>query len=163
MSGLNEDLLVEMIDNFLEPFGCDSDFDSDFFYDAEEERVYFSILIAERSERLFKEYILKTFHVNIENAFMISLLHEVGHHYTLNKFSKREIKKAHLEKQKIEQELEKSDNDLTYSRYFDINIEKIATEWAVKYYTTHQKKCDDFYKAFSQMLHEEYKRLGVMN
>lgn len=162
MLGLNEDLLVEMVDEFLEPFGCDSDFDSDFFYDAEEERVYFSILSAERSERLFKEYILKTFNVNIENIFMISLLHEVGHHFTIYNFSAPELKKAHKEKEKIEKELNKADNDLTFSRYFDINIEKVATEWAINYYLSHQARCEKFFKAFSEKLHEEYKRFGVI-
>ena len=53
MSILNEDLLVEMVDEFLEPFGCDSDFDADFSYDPEDETICFSIAITERSNRLF--------------------------------------------------------------------------------------------------------------
>ena len=164
MTGLNEDLLVEMVDSFLEPFGCDSDFDSDFFFDPEEDRVYFSIIVSERSDRLFKEYIKKEFHFNVTNIFMISLLHEVGHFFTLRNFSKKKIKAAHEEKNIIAEALEMDNsNDEIYSLYFDLDIEKAATEWAVKYYTANQKRCDDFYKAFLITLQEEYKRLGVTN
>lgn len=163
MTGLNEDLLVEMVDSFLEPFGCDSDFDSDFFFDPEEDRVYFSIVLAERADRLYKQYIKQTFHIDINNIFMISLLHEVGHFYTLFTFSDDRIKADHAMKNLIEEALSMDDSDETYSLYFNLPIEKAATEWAVKYYTANQKRCDDFYKAFLITLQEEYRRLGVTN
>ena len=60
MSVLNEDLLVSLVDEFLEPLGCDSDFSSDFSYDPEDDTIYFSIAITERADRLFKSYIKKT-------------------------------------------------------------------------------------------------------
>lgn len=164
MTGLNEDLLVEMVDDFLSPFGCDSDFDSDFFYDSEEQRVYFSIIVSERSDRLFKEYIEKEFHFNVTNIFMISLLHEVGHFFTLKNFSKKKIRAAHEEKDIIAEALEMDNsNDEIYSLYFNLDIEKAATAWAVKYYKEHTKRCEDFYKSFIEVLQAEYKRLGVTN
>lgn len=163
MTGLNEDLLVEMVDDFLSPFGCDSDFDSDFSYDPEDNRVYFSIIVAERSDRLFKQYVSTHFNFETPSIFMLSLLHEVGHAYTLHTFSKLRLKTAHEAKKIIEEALEMDDSDEIYSLYFDLSIEKVATAWAVDYYKANRKRCDDFYKAFLETLQEEYKRLGVTN
>lgn len=161
MSFLNEDLLVSLVDEFLEPFGCDSDFSSDFSYDPEDERVYFSIAVSERGDRLFKSYIEKTFHFNVPHIFMISLLHEVGHFFTLHTFSKMRLEAAHSAKNLIEEALEMDDDDDIYSLYFDLSIEKVATAWAVDYYRENMKRCEDFYSKFVETLKAEYERIGV--
>lgn len=161
MSALNEDLLVEMVDEFLEPFGVDSDFSSDFSYDPEDDRVYFSIIVAERSDRLFKQYVSTHFHFETPSIFMLSLLHEVGHAYTLHTFSKMKLETAHEAKKIIEEALEIDNSDEIYSLYFDLSIEKVATAWAVDYYRANRKRCDDFYSKFLQTLKAEYERIGL--
>ena len=161
MSALNEDLLVEMVDEFLEPFGCDSDFSSDFSYDPEDDRVYFSIMVTERSDRLFKQYVSTHFHFETPSIFMLSLLHEVGHAYTLHTFSKMRLETAHEAKKLIEEALEIDNSDEIYSLYFDLSIEKVATAWAVDYYRANRKRCDDFYSRFLQTLKAEYERIGL--
>lgn len=161
MKFLDEDLLVSLVDDFLEPFGCDSDFSNDFSYDPEDERVYFSIAITERADRLFKSYIEKTFHFNVPHIFMISLLHEVGHFYTLHTFSKMRLEAAHSAKKLIEEALEMDDDDEIYSLYFDLSIEKVATAWAVDYYRKNMKRCEDFYSKFEKTLKAEYERIGL--
>ena len=162
MKSINEDLLISIVDDFLKPFGCSSDFDSDFFYDPEDEKIYFSIIVSERADRLFKKYIEKTFHFKISNIFIISLLHEVGHFYTLHTFSKAKLQTAHEAKEIIEEALKIEDDDDIYSLYFDLNIEKVATAWAIDYYKTHKKRCENFYLKFQNALKNEYKRLGVI-
>ena len=161
MSVLNEDLLVEMVDEFLKPFGVDSDFSSDFSYDPEDDRVYFSIIVAERSDRLFKQYVLTHFNFETPSIFMLSLLHEVGHAYTLHTFSEMRLKAAHEAKRLIEEMLETDDSDEIYSLYFDLSIEKVATAWAIDYYKANRKRCDDFYSRFLQTLKAEYERIGL--
>ena len=161
MSALNEDLLVEMVDEFLEPFGVDSDFSSDFSYDPEDDRVYFSIMVTERSDRLFKQYVSTHFHFETPSIFMLSLLHEVGHAYTLHTFSKMRLETAHEAKEIIEEALEIDNSDEIYSLYFDLSIEKVATAWAVDYYKANRKRCDDFYSRFLQTLKAEYERIGL--
>ena len=161
MSVLNEDLLVSLVDEFLKPFGCDSDFSSDFSYDPEDERVYFSIAVTERADRLFKSYVKKTFHFDIPHIFMISLLHEVGHFYTLHTFSKMRLEAAHSAKDLIEEALKMDDDDEIYSLYFDLSIEKVATAWAVDYYRKNMKRCEDFYSKFEKTLKAEYERIGL--
>ena len=166
MMTLDTDILVSLVDTFLEPLGVSSDFDSDFYYDPEDELVYFSVLFTDRSDRLWKEYIKKTFSFEVDNIFMLSLLHEVGHHYTLNTFSRMRIKTAHQAKELINEELGKLDPsdpayDVVYSNYFDLSIEKVATAWAIDYYKANKKRCDDFYSIFEKELHKQYKALGV--
>jgi hypothetical protein len=161
MSLLNEDLLVSLVDDFLTPFGCDSDLDNDFSYDSKDDRVYFSIIVSERSDRLFKQYILNEFHFDVPNIFMISLLHEVGHAQTLWNFSQKQIQSAHRVKKALEKKLEKNNSDEIYSQYFDLSIEKAATAWAVDYYKNNKTRCDEFYSLFEKTLHEEFKRIGL--
>lgn len=162
MKTLNEDLLISIVDDFLKPFGCDSDFDTDFSYDPEDEKIYFSIAISERASRLYKEYVKKTFHFNISNIFIMCLLHEVGHFFTLHTFSKMRLQAAHEAKEIIEEALEMDDDDDIYSLYFDLSIEKVATAWAISYYKANKKYCEDFYLKFENALMDEYKRLGVI-
>lgn len=161
MDFLNEDLLVSLVDDFLKPFGCDSDFSGDFSYDPEDERVYFSIAVSERADRLFKEYVKKTFHFEIPNIFMLSLLHEVGHFFTFHTFSKMRLETAHEAKKLIEEALEIDNCDEIYSLYFDLSIEKVATAWAVDYYKNNRKRCEDFYSNFVKTLNAEYERIGL--
>lgn len=161
MTKFNEEALIELVDNFLTPFGCDSDLDSDFSYDSEDDRVYFSIIVSERSDRLFKQYISNEFHFDVSNIFIISLLHEVGHAQTLWQFSQKQIQSAHRAKKSIEKKLEKNNSDEIYSQYFDLSIEKAATAWAVNYYKNNKARCDEFYSLFEKTLHEEFKRIGL--
>lgn len=161
MNTINEDLLIEMVDEFLEPFGVDSDFSNDFSYDPEDRRVYFSILVSERADRLFKKYVSTHFGFGTPSIFMLSLLHEVGHSYTLDLFSKTRIAKAHLAKEKIKEELKKNNSDEIYSQYFDLDIEKVATVWAVNYYRDNRTRCDAFYSRFEKALKAEYERIGL--
>ena len=92
---------------------------------------------------------------------MISLLHEVGHFYTLHTFSKMRLETAHEAKKLIEEALKIDDCDEIYSLYFDLSIEKVATAWAVDYYRENMKRCEDFYSKFVETLKAEYERIGV--
>jgi len=161
MSILNEDLLVSLVDEFLEPFGIDSDFSSDFSYDPEDKRVYFSIMIPERADRLFKQYVSSHFHFETPSIFMLSLLHEVGHAYTLPTLSQMRIKIDHQAKETIGEMLDADNDDEIYSLYFDLGIEKVATAWAVDYYRANRKRCDNFYLKFATALRKEYERIGL--
>lgn len=161
MNIINTDLLIEKVDSFLSPFGIDSDFDSDFYYDPEEERVYFSILVTEKADALFKKFILENFNLITPNIFTLSLLHEVGHFYTLNFFTEKQIRNTHKEKVLIEKKLNtlpinSDEYNEVFCEYFNLNIEKVATEWAVTYYKNNKKRCDDFYEDFLNILQNEY-------
>ena len=164
---MNEKILISLVNDFLRPFRIKSDFDSDFFYDPDEEKIYFSIIYSERSDELFKKYVEKKFDFKIPSLFMISLLHEVGHFYTLNTFSKMEIVKDHLAKNIIEKKLKRINPNTEkynkiYSKYFDLKTERVATAWAVWYYKNNKTRCDNFYSVFSNALSKQYSKLGLI-
>lgn len=166
MISIDFDKLVEIVDEFVAPFGLDSDYDSDFYYDIEEARVYFSILVSERSDRLFKKYVKNTFNFDTPNIFIISLLHEIGHAETLNTITAKQFKADHKAKKALTQTLDAMSNDdpnydEVFSKYFDLTIEKIATQWAVDYYKANRKRCDDFYSIFLNALQKEFKRIDL--
>ena len=161
LNNLDIDTLVSMVDTFLEPFGLDSDFDTDFFYDPEDETVFFSLIISERADRLFRKYVHDTFSFNIPNIFMFSLLHEVGHSQTLWTFPKKILRDTEEQKRKISKALEKTNSDEFFLKYFDLEVERLATEWAVNYYKTNTKQCEDFYSIFSKELHRQYAEIGL--
>lgn len=159
---LDTDVLVSLVDEFLAPFECDSDFDSDFFYDHEEDRVYFSVLVSERADRLFKQYVWNHFHFDPPSIFMLSLLHEVGHHYTMDFFDENEIVSFREVKAVLSEMLDACpDDDEIYSLYFDLEIEKVATNWAVTYYKHHFDRCQEFYLRFVNELRKQYSELGL--
>ena len=161
MKELDTDILISLVDEFLEPFGLDSDFDSDFFYDSEDETVFFSVIVSERADRLFKEYVHKTFSFDIPNIFMLNLLHEIGHAETLSQFSKQRLKTVHKQKEAISERLDQTNSDACYIEYFDLSIEKVATAWAVEYYKANTKRCEDFYSRFLKELHRQYAEIGL--
>ena len=92
---------------------------------------------------------------------MMSLLHEVGHAMTLFTFSETEMENAHQAKELIKIDLEEEDTDETFSKYFDLDIEKVATEWAVNYYKSNRKKIEDFYLKFEKTLHQAFTELEL--
>lgn len=161
LNEINYDVLVEAVDEFLEPFGCDSDYDNDFFYDKSENTVYFSIIVSERADRLFKEYVKKTFHFSTPNVFMMSLLHEVGHAYTLGNFSRTALKTDMDAKAMLEDALSMKDDDELFSMYFDLEVEKAATAWAVDYYKANTERCEQFYAKFLKILKNELIKIGL--
>lgn len=156
-----EDVLVSLVDEFLEPFGCTAEFSNDFSYCPEDNEITFTILYSERADRLFREYIKSHFSFEVPNLFMMSLLHEVGHAMTLFTFSKTEMENAHHAKELIENDLKEEDTDETFSKYFDLDIEKVATEWAVNYYRSNSEKIEDFYLKFEKTLHQAFTELEL--
>jgi hypothetical protein len=162
MFTIDEEKLVRLVDEFLAPFGCDSAFSADFSFDPEIDRVHFSILVSERADRLYKEYVMSHFNFTPPSIFMMSLLHEVGHAYTLHTFSEEDMQKFHIQKRTIEANLETNDTDENYCAYFDIEMERAATAWAVNYYQSNREICDAFYSLFMAVLRNEYWKINLI-
>ena len=78
-------------------------------------------------------YIEKTYEVeDLEPWYFIySILHEIGHHMTLNKLTKEEYEEENLFRQII------TDNEA----YFNLKAEKLANDWAINYLSEHFEDC----------------------
>lgn len=155
----------EMVNTFCEKFGCTAELGAEFCYWDDDETVDYSLVISVPSDEAWKEYVKETFNFRITNIFMFSLLHEIGHHFTMGKFNKFQQSKERVAIAKIEHNLsESNDEDFDkemYKKYFDLPMEKSATKWAVNYYRTHRQAINRFYKKLEKELQKFYKLNGL--
>ena len=150
-----EDLTAK-VNEFLAPFGCEAEFSDEFEYLVDTTIIHYTIFIPNSSIRAFSSFVKEEFNCITDNPFILPLLHEVGHFYTLNSFSDDEIEDYSLQVEKIEEEIKQNkvssiDGDKYRFMYYHLEIEKVATTWAVDYYKNNKKRCDDFYNVFAKM------------
>ena len=109
-------------------------------------RIEYSILVSERMDNLFLEY-AKAHGLKVNcGVFVLSLLHEVGHYFTIDEVDDMEYLKA----QDIKAELTDSDEDCKI--YFDLADERVATEWAINYINSHEAELKAFAEDFQKAL-----------
>lgn len=144
------DKIDELVSDFCAEFDCDAEFNDEFCYWSDDETIGYTIIVGELSDEAWTEYVKDTFNYTIENIFVFSLLHELGHHFTLNNYSNRERKKEDEAVNFIEAKLKKSITKETdkqlYKEYFNLPLERVATEWAVNYARSNKEKLDSFWE-----------------
>lgn len=112
---------------------CYVNYGNCFAYDPTCETIIFNLdedIIANQQWKIFLKYKFN-FTLTKENIFTLSILHELGHHYTENLFSDEE-----WERQASESTLTETDELKIQQEYFNLPIELAATEWAVNTYRT---------------------------
>lgn len=139
-----EKLVEKFIDNDCEVF-----LDKEFCYYDDE---IISISLSEDPEVniSWKEYLKKYHHFNltVENVFIMSILHELGHHYTLPYFSDAQWEKEDKMKSKIEEKITKENAHACRIKYFQMPTEKAATAWAIEYYNANREKMKNWNHRF---------------
>ena len=129
--------LTQVINEFLEPFGVVAEMGTENAYYPIEDKITYSLVMPEAA----KDYFMQNFQRLAPDldcdAFLVSLLHEVGHSETLFLLEDteecycRDIKDELTEKfnQKLSEEEEKQLHQI----YFDLPDEYEATMWAANY------------------------------
>ena len=112
-------------------------------YCFDSEKIYFKLTV-DREDRLFNEFVKERFNYDVkEYGFIISLLHEVGHHKNNDDVDGDVYDFCLKEKNRIETEI-KNATRLKYKKlqcqYFNLPDEIMATAWAVNYAKKHPKK-----------------------
>ena len=133
--------------------------DADFYYHTDKEKVFFSLLVADRADRCFKAFIHKQYGYEVTTdieLFVISVLHEMGHHKTIFSMSDELYNFSEDEEKRINIELTKHDTDEVYSRYFYLPAEIIATDWAMKWVKKHPKKFAKLSSEVQALLNDFY-------
>lgn len=85
--------------------------------------------------RLMEDY---GFKLTNQNVFIMSILHEVGHAMTVDKFSTKHWNDEFAKKEKISEEMTKENFFEKNQEYFLMPTEKAATDWAVDYYNNNK-------------------------
>ena len=96
----------------------------------------------ETMEQHFTQFFHEYGCVWTDNTFILSLLHEVGHYFTLSNFSKEEREQIEIEKEKID--TERNTIDRNY-RYFELPTEFSASWWAIQFINNHLDWMEDLF------------------
>lgn len=157
--------LDKMVTNFVKKFGCEAELGSEFCYWHGEDLINYSLVVPCDTDDFWKEFVYRTFNYKIENIFMFSLLHEVGHHFTMDNFSKKQRNAENRMTEEIESKLSIStsktvDKGLNF-KYFNMPMEKVATKWAIRYYKKHRREINHFWHKFRKELKKFYQANNV--
>ena len=152
--------LNKTVSSVLKPYGIKNAFYDDeigYCYFPGDGKVSFKIIEEDFSDELFIDFIRENFGYTVFNSFIISLLHEVGHHYTLDLIDDETNAFCEFEKERISVDLANATTkeeikELNY-QYFNLPDEIEATAWAVEYAEKHpqqikrmwRKVCDALY------------------
>lgn len=141
----------------LAPFGIKkAKFANDYAFYWAKSLITYKITENETEDIWFKEFVEERFNYEIPDAFLFSLLHEVGHYNTIEEVSDCIQDFCFSEKDRISDEMQKIETTeqakILEWQYFNLPDEIIATAWAVDYAKNHPKKVKkiirELHKAF---------------
>lgn len=151
--------LNSLINDFIRPCGCKAEVDTDFAYYPNEKVVTWSPFMMDKADKYFSEFVTTKYAHITADIFLWSLLHEVGHHVTYNKWQKNELENFTHTKELLENYINKFDiseeeeKDL-YIGYFKLGDELCATEWAAQYMENYAGKIKKFWKKFIKVFNK---------
>ena len=137
----------------------------DYQYNFINETVYFKITTDTIEDILFNEFVMERFGFKVENSFIISIFHEIGHHKANDEIEGSIYNFCIDEKNRITEEMQKA---TTYEEvktleweYFNLPDEIMATQWAVNYIKNHPKEIAEMWSSWSKAFRKFYKKNGV--
>lgn len=160
---LNKTISKELI-----PFGIKKAFLSDeYSYIFSSEQITFKLTEDTLEDDWFAEFIQERFDYDVRYPFIISLLHEVGHHKTDEQIQNELYNFCFEEKERINKEMESvttvEDAKRLEWQYFNLPDEIIATAWAVKYAKDNPKKVKKMWEKTQKALFKFYDKNNVLD
>lgn len=130
--------LNKEVNKFLRQFEVDAQLGTNFNYYYSLGRIEYSIFAASEADKTFMNHFNKLSNGRIVcDIFLASLLHEVGHHLTLDSFSEEEELKYHNIVMDLQSKLDFAETEEEREQigveYMSLPIEMAATEWAIDY------------------------------
>lgn len=116
-------------------------------------------------DKLFNDFILERFDYKVKYPFVITILHELGHHFNNDEIEGSIYDFCISEKERIEKEIfETNDDDrvkaLNY-QYFGLPDEIMASAWAVEWARHHKKQVKEMNKKVMKALNDFYEKNNV--
>lgn len=107
----------------------------EFAYYIKDDEINFSLYETERTSKTFMKFINSIGGKCDDDwdSFTYSILHEVGHYYTLNDMNDTIYKISHFLEKIIEKCYRKTNSDKIYSLYYYLPHEYIATKYAINF------------------------------
>jgi len=161
------DELNEIMEQFFIELGYDEIeccLETDFCYYLGTDEIAYSLVSMENADKGFKKFLENTYE-NIPpcSLFVISLLHELGHHITLPLYSKKikkewSIKKSLVESKKADTDEEKIQKQIEYC---NLPEEKIATDKAIEILLENYKFIHSYEKTIFKAIKNFYKKNNI--
>ena len=125
-----------ILDTWLKDNGFDltTRFEQDFGYYHNENVIAFGLLTTEKNDECFSNFVSDLGGYD-GLGFLYSFFHELGHHETYDDISDRDYEYGRMVKAYLADKEELDEYDL-YT-YFNLPIERAATEWAIAYINDH--------------------------
>lgn len=140
---------------------------NEYQYDYDTNVVTFKDIENGIEDRWFLEFVKDRFGYDVEYPFIISLLHEVGHHKANDDVIGEVYDFCLAEKERIMIESIATDDYNEMKRlswqYFSLPDEIMATKWAVDYAREHPKKIKKMWKKSKKALLDFYKEKGYLD
>lgn len=159
--------LNKTISKELTPFGIKKAFLSDeYSYIFSSKQITFKLTEDTLEDDWFNEFIQERFDYDVRYPFIISLLHEVGHHKTDEQIQNELYNFCFEEKERINKEMESvttvEDAKRLEWQYFNLPDEIVATAWAVKYAKANPKKVKKMWEKTQKALFKFYDKNNVV-
>lgn len=154
-----------IINDFLsENFGLTAQLEPDFSYWREDFHIGYSLAVVKECDKYFISF-CNHLNPNIKaDIFLISLMHEVGHHFTQFNFSESDWDDANDIKDHISTVLGKCPQKAAKwnNIYFNLEVEKAATAWGLNYLNTHAEEVAEFWAELQPAIMRFYKKNGLI-
>ena len=140
-----------ILDTWLKDNGFDltTRFEQEFTYCHNENVITFGLLTTERNDKCFGKFVEDLGGYG-NFSFLNSFFHELGHHETYEDISDREYEYCQMVKAYLADKEELNDYDL-YT-YYNLPIERLATEWGVAYINDHTSEVFELNRKIRKVL-----------
>lgn len=135
---------------------------TDFYYDFEKDEIGWSFMCPEQQDKTFTFFFEEILKCPKVSALVYSIYHELGHKMTLTEQDKEDWDYIQVETDDMISEI-----DDPYAKdfaYYDLPLEREASEWAVNYIRAHYEEIVKWHDEILMPLFEEvYTELNLFN
>lgn len=153
---MNTERITNIINEFLQPFDLTAHLDTDFYYYWQNNTIGYALVVTEKFDRLWTEYLTKNYPNVTAPLFIWSLLHEIGHNETDDYIPYG----GHVRIDHYKKTLN-PDKEEDIRKYYQCADEVLATEWAYRYIITYPDKIADLWNRLQPAILEFYKQENI--
>lgn len=123
--------------------------------------VYYSLMQDEMTDRIWALWLAQTYGDRYQanfSTFVLSFLHEIGHFYTIDDFDDEEEEIEQKKSLLIVNYDTDTDAEIAQKNfdYWELPVEKAATDWAINFYNNHIPEMRNFYTKMMNAIVEFY-------
>lgn len=143
--------LDKKVTKYCKKFGIKKvTYGNDFSYIPDFKAITYTMFITENDE-YFIELVNKKYNVDIRPwYFIFCLLHEVGHHMTLNELTEEDLLNDLFLRQIVIPNIENEKK--CGQAYINLIAEDLATSWAIDYIDSHLNECAEIQERFLKVM-----------